>query len=155
MAISQIYSPIDPEEALKCVELGADYIGEVVAPDGIRSSHNDIFSVEKVKEIFDAIRGKAVCVLIAIERDPEKLLQYCLDTGAEIAQNVVFDHEADVRFFELRNERMPGLRIMKSVFVRDRSSVDEALEAVPYCDMIILDSPGTGNVGGGITGKVH
>ncbi|MBR2672725.1 MAG: hypothetical protein IKE27_11055 [Oscillospiraceae bacterium] len=154
MVISQIYSPVDADEALRCVELGSDYIGEVTGI-GLSSKHNDIFSVEHVRGIFDAIRGKAVCVLIGIERDPEKLLDLCIATGAEIAQNVMFDHEADIRFFELRNERMPSLKIMKSVFVRDQASVDEALEAVPYCDMIILDSPGEGTVGGGTTGKIH
>ena len=155
MVISQIYSPVDADEALKCIELGSDYIGEVVAQDGFISPHNDVFSVEHVRGIFDAIKGKAVCVLIGIEKDPEKLLDLCIATGAEIAQNVMLDHEADMKFYELRNEKMPSLKIMKSVFVRDENSVKEALDSVPYCDMIILDSPGTGSVGGGTTGKTH
>ena len=155
MVISQIYSPLDEKEALQCVELGADYIGEVTSWDEKNDAHGDIFHKDRVKAIFDAIKGKAVCVLIVIEREPEKVLELCRYTGAEVTQNVVFDHEADKKFFELRNKFMPELKIMKSVFVRDQGSVDEALESVPYCDMIILDSPGTGEVGGGTTGKIH
>lgn len=68
MVISQIYSPIDADEALRCVELGSDYIGEVTGV-GIESKHNDIFSVDHVRHIFDAIRGKAVCVLIGIPKN--------------------------------------------------------------------------------------
>ncbi len=153
MVITQIYSPVSKEEALKLVELGTDYIGTVTRkelPEGPRR----MLSKDQVREVFEAIRGKAVCVLIPMEPSPEDRMELCLYTGAEIVQNVNFSHEQDMEFFRLRNEKMPQLKIMKSIYVRDQGSVDAALEAVPYCDLILLDSPKEGG-GGGATGKVH
>ena len=153
MVITQIYSPVSSEEALKLVELGTDYIGTVTRFE-IPAGPRRMLSKDQVKEIFDVIRGKAACVLIPMEPEPKQRMELCLYTGAEIVQNVSFSHEQDVEFFRLRNEKMPQLKIMKSIYVRDGGSVRAAFEAEPFCDLILLDSPKEGG-GGGATGKTH
>ena len=61
--ITQIFSIQTVEEALGCIEAGADRIG--LAIDTGVSLPNQV-SLEKAKEIFDAIGDRAVKVLICV-----------------------------------------------------------------------------------------
>ena len=63
--ITQIYSIQTAEEALACIEAGADRIGLLVGVHG--GKFPCAITQDKAKEIFDAIEGKAVRVLISVE----------------------------------------------------------------------------------------
>ncbi|MGI5888570.1 MAG: phosphoribosylanthranilate isomerase [Oscillospiraceae bacterium] len=155
MVYSQIYSPCTPEEALRCIDLGADCIGEVVSAGSESNNKGDTFPVETVRKIFDAINAKAERVLIVYGSTPEEALSLAVDLDADVLQTIFDDLEADRKTYELRNAMIPELRISRSVLVRDRSSIDIALEAEKYCDALILDTPDPRGIGGGTTGAVH
>ena len=70
--ITQIYSIQTIEEALDCIEAGADYIG--LAIDTGVSLPNQV-TIPQAKEIFDAIGDKAKKVLICVTKTDEPLYE--------------------------------------------------------------------------------
>ena len=63
--ITQIYSIQTAEEALACIDAGADRIGLLVGVHG--GKFPCAITQEQAKDIFDAIGEKAVKVLISVE----------------------------------------------------------------------------------------
>lgn len=70
--ITQIYSIQTAEEALACIDAGADRIGLLVGVHG--GKFPCAITQDKAKEIFDAIGDKAVRVLISVEYTADAVL---------------------------------------------------------------------------------
>ena len=71
--ITQIYSMQTPEEALSCVEAGADHIG--VNPTAKNSGMSKDEAMAKCKAIFDAVGDRAVKVALTIDDTPEEQIE--------------------------------------------------------------------------------
>ena len=70
--ITQIYSIQNVEEALACAKAGADRIGVLVGEkDG---PFPCAVSKEEAKKIFEALKGKAMRVLISVKKTTEKIV---------------------------------------------------------------------------------
>ena len=147
--ITQIYSMVEPGEAVEVVRAGADRIGALTGDENCPCC----VSERKVAEIFEAVGNSAVKVLISMADDIEITIGRCRWLRPDIIHlcgkpdHVIEDAVAFRR-------ACPDIQIMMAVGVRDKSSIDTAISYAPYCDNIILDTdnPAIGAIGAaGIT----
>ena len=135
--ITQIFSIQTVEEALGCIEAGADRIG--LAIDTGVSLPNQV-SLEKAKEIFDAIGKKAVKVLICVTDSDEQLYEPVSYLKPDVIHLCGYDYYATREFVQRIKELVPGIEVMQAIGIIDRSSIEEALYYSEFVDILILDS---------------
>lgn len=66
--LTQLYTMQSVEEALACVEAGADHLG--LTP---RQELPDEISLETMREIVAAVGSRARCVLLTVPLDPDEI----------------------------------------------------------------------------------
>jgi phosphoribosylanthranilate isomerase len=135
--ITQIFSIQTVEEALGCIEAGADRIG--LAIDTGVSLPNQV-SLEKAKEIFDAIGDRAVKVLICVTDSDEQLYEPVSYLKPDVIHLCGYDYCATREFVQRIKELVPGIEVMQAIGIIDRSSIEEALYYSEFVDILILDS---------------
>ena len=135
--ITQIFSIQTVEEALGCIEAGADRIG--LAIDTGVSLPNQV-SLEKAKEIFDAIGDRAVKVLICVTDSDEQLYEPVSYLKPDVIHLCGYDYYATREFVQRIKELVPGIEVMQAIGIIDRSSIDQALYYSEFVDILILDS---------------
>ncbi len=135
--ITQIFSIQTVEEALGCIEAGADRIG--LAIDTGVSLPNQV-SLEKAKEIFDAIGDRAVKVLICVTNSDEQLYEPVSYLKPDVIHLCGYDYCATREFVQRIKELVPGIEVMQAIGIIDRSSIEEALYYSEFVDILILDS---------------
>ncbi len=135
--ITQIFSIQTVEEAFDCIEAGADRIG--LAIDTGVSLPNQV-SLEKAKEIFDAIGKKAVKVLICVTDSDEQLYEPVSYLKPDVIHLCGYDYYATREFVQRIKELVPGIEVMQAIGIIDRSSIEEALYYSEFVDILILDS---------------
>lgn len=119
--ITQIYSIQSPQEALDCINAGADRIGVLVGePDG---PFPCAVSEETCREIYDAIGNKAMKVLISVREDPEEILKETALLKPDVL-HLCANYDGNAEFKKELNERIPGVLLMKrSVWKIDQPSL--------------------------------
>ena len=134
---TQIYSIQTVEEALACVEAGADRVGVLVGVPGGKfpcAIHED-----EAKRIFEALEGKAVRVLISVADNEEDILSQTEWLMPDVL-HLCANFEGDAAFRERLRERLPGVKLMEAVGIVDESAVEDARKKASYADLLILDS---------------
>ncbi|MBR4462220.1 MAG: phosphoribosylanthranilate isomerase [Erysipelotrichaceae bacterium] len=150
--ITQIFSIQTIEEALDCIEAGADRIG--LAIDTGVSLPNQV-SLEKAKEIFDAIGEKAVKVLICVTDSDEQLYEPVSYLRPDVIHLCGYDYYATREFVQKIKEMVPGIKVMQAIGIVDRSSIEQALYYSEFVDILILDSVDKSINGIGAAGFVN
>lgn len=135
--ITQIYSIQTVEEALDCVEAGADYIG--LAIDTGAGLPNQV-TVQQAKTVFDAIGNHAKKVLIVVTESDEPIYEPLTYLKPDVIHLCGFDFKATEDFVRKVKELVPGIEVLQAIGVEDESSIDEALYYSSFCDTLILDS---------------
>ena len=135
--ITQIYSIQTVEEAIDCIEAGADYVG--LAIDTGVNLPNQV-SLEKAKEIFDAIGDKAKKVLIVVTRSDEPLYEPIDYLKPDVIHLCGYEYRATKEFVEKIKQLHPGIEVLQAIGVEDESAIEEAIYYSSFCDTIILDS---------------
>ncbi|MBO4919450.1 MAG: phosphoribosylanthranilate isomerase [Erysipelotrichaceae bacterium] len=135
--ITQIYSIQTVEEALDCVEAGADYIG--LAIDTGAGLPNQV-SVEQAKLIFDAIGNRAKKVLIVVTDSDEPIYEPLVYLKPDVIHLCGYDFKATEDFVKKVKELVPGIEVLQAIGVEDESSIEEAVYYSTFCDTLILDS---------------
>ncbi len=135
--ITQIFSIQTVEEALDCIEAGADRIG--LAIDTGVSLPNQL-SLAKAKEIFEAIGDRAVKVLICVTDAEEQLYEPVSYLKPDVIHLCGYDYYATRDFVQKIKELVPGIEVMQAIGIIDRSSIEEALYYAEFVDILILDS---------------
>lgn len=90
-----------------------------------------------IKEIAAAVPPGVATFLLTCERDVDAIVAQQRRTGANTIQLV--DRLERGAHREVR-EALPGIAIVQVIHVRGEQSIDEALEAAPDVDAILLDS---------------
>lgn len=122
-----------PSEARTALRWGASALGLVSRmPSG-----PGVITEERIAEIVRSVPPQVSTFLLTSLRDPEAIEQQQGRTGANTLQLV--DRLEPAALTDLR-ARLPLVRIVQVVHVRDEAAVDEALAAEPYVDSILLDS---------------
>ena len=135
--ITQIYSIQNVQEAIDCIDCGADYIG--LAIDTGVNLPNQV-SIEKAKEIFDAIGDKAKKVLICVTDTDKTLYEPVTYLKPDVIHLCGYDYYATKEFCKKIKELVPGIKVLQAIGIVDKSSIDQALYYSEFVDELILDS---------------
>ena len=135
--ITQIYSIQTVEEALDCIEAGADYIG--LAIDTGASLPSQV-SIDKAKEIYDAIGDKAGKVLICVTKSAEPIYEPVRYLKPDVIHLCGYDYYATEGFVKDIKELQPGIEVLQAIGVEDESAIEQAVYYSSFCDTLILDS---------------
>lgn len=135
--ITQIYSIQTVQEALDCIECGADYIGLSI-DTGVNLPSQ--VSIEKAKEIFEAIGDKAKKVLICVTKSDEPLYEPVKYLKPDVIHLCGYDYYATPQFCEKIKKLQPGIKVLQAIGVIDESSIKQAVYYSSFVDEIILDS---------------
>ena len=135
--ITQIYSIQTVEEALMCVQCGADNIGVAVSTGYNLPSE---VSIEKCKEIYDAIGDKAKKVLIVVTDSDEPIYKPLEILKPDIIHICGYDYYATEQFVEKAKQICPDIEVLQAIGIEDESAIDTAIHFSKFCDYLILDS---------------
>ena len=135
--ITQIYSIQSVEEALMCVEAGADNIGVAVSTGYNLPSE---VSIEKCKEIYDAIGDKAKKVLIVVTDSDEPIYKPLQILKPDIIHICGYDYYATEDFVAKAKQICPKIEVLQAIGIEDESAIDTAVHFSQFCDYLILDS---------------
>lgn len=149
---TQIYSIQTPEEALACIDAGADRIGVLVGRPG--GKFPCAVSEETCQDIYRAIGDKAVKVLISVKSDPEEIIAETKRLRPDVL-HLCAEYDGNAAFKKELNEKVPGVKLMEAVGVEDHSAVDEAVRKAQFADILILDSVSRYVPGVGAAGVTH
>ena len=138
------------DEARLAIAYGASAIGLVCEmPSG-----PGVIPEEKIAEIAGTVGSLVDTFLLTSRQDPEAIADQQRRTGVSTLQ---LCDDLPEGGHEALYAQVPGVSIVQVIHVRNEQSIDQALEAAPRCDALLLDS---GNphrevkeLGG--TGRVH
>ena len=135
--ITQIYSIQTVEEALGCIEAGADYIG--LSIDTGMNLPSQV-SLEKAREIFEAIGKQAKKVLICVTDSEDAIYGLVGDLKPDVVHLCGYNFRATPEFVRKVKQLVPGIEVLQAIGVEDESSIEEAVFYSTFCDTLILDS---------------
>lgn len=148
----QIYSIQTVEEALQCVQAGAEAIGVAVATGANLPAE---VPEATCAEIFAALEGRAQRVLLVVTQTEEETVEYVRRLQPDILQLCGNRLPATPEFAALCRAVRPGLRVLQAVGVDGPEAIDRAKYFAGFCDMLILDSIAPGIAGIGAAGRTH
>ena len=148
--ITQIYSLVDPEEAVEVVKAGADHIGILVGNENCPCCIDEATALE----IYRAVGDSAVKVLIDASDDVETTIDRCSRLNPDVIHFCMKPAGAveDMKIF--RTAR-PDIKIMMAIAVSGMECVELAKSYEPYCDFLLLDTYNPGLDAIGAAGVTH
>ena len=148
----QIYSIQTVEEALQCVQAGAETIGVAVATGADLPAE---VPEATCAEIFAALEGRAQRVLLVVTPTEEETVEYVRRLQPDILQLCGNRLPATPELAAQCRAVRPGLRVLQAVGVDGPGAIDRAKYFAGFCDMLILDSIAPGIAGIGAAGRTH
>ena len=148
----QIYSIQTVDEALQCVQAGAEAIGVAVATGANLPAE---VPEATCAEIFAALEGRAQRVLLVVTQTEEETVEYVRRLQPDILQLCGNRLPATPEFAAQCRAVRPGLRVLQAVGVDGPEAIDRAKYFAGFCDMLILDSIAPGIAGIGAAGRTH
>lgn len=148
----QIYSIQTVDEALQCVQAGAEAIGVAVATGADLPAE---VPEATCAEIFAALEGRAQRVLLVVTPTEEETVEYVRRLQPDILQLCGNRLPATPELAAQCRAVRPGLRVLQAVGVDGPGAIDRAKYFAGFCDMLILDSIAPGIAGIGAAGRTH
>lgn len=129
------------------LEAGADAIGLIC---GINHRSEDEVTPEVARRLTEAAPPFVSTVLVTHRDTPESILDLADRTGV----NTIQVHGI-VTLETLRQvkARAGSRKVLRAVHVSGEEAIDDALQAAPHCDALLLDSRSKDRLGG--TGQTH
>ena len=149
---TQIYSIQTVEEALGCVEAGADRVGVLVGTPGGKFPY--AIHEDEAGRIFEALKGKAVRVLISVADNERDILEQTKRLRPDVL-HLCANFTGNTAFRERMREEIPEVLLMEAVGIEDESAVEDAKQKAEYADLLILDSVSKTVPGVGAAGVTH
>lgn len=150
--ITQIYSIQSPEEALACIEAGADRIGVLTEEPG--GPYPCGVTTEECRRIFAAIGDKAVKVLISTRKTEEEILAETAELLPDVL-HLCAEYRGNPEFREKLRKIAPTVQLMEAIGVMNESAVEDAVYRAEYADLLLLDTIADDVPGIGSAGKTH
>jgi phosphoribosylanthranilate isomerase len=136
-----------PEDAALAVRLGADAVGVLV---GLVHASEDEVDPGRALGILATLPPFVAGTLVTHRAEFEDVCRLCEATRPQVLQlHGDFSLEAIARL----RESFPTLRIAKTVHVGGEEALEDATQAAPYADAILLDTRTATRLGG--TGLTH
>ncbi|NPV57496.1 MAG: phosphoribosylanthranilate isomerase [Anaerolineae bacterium] len=149
---TQIYSIQTVEEALGCIQAGADRIGVLVGL--VNGPFPCAISEETAMDIFSAIGNKAVKVLISVQDNEADILAQTQRLKPDVL-HLCTSFAGNPEFREKLRKCLPEVKLMEAVGVTGEESIEEAVKKAEYADIILLDSVSTSIPGIGAAGVIN
>lgn len=149
---TQIYSIQTVEEALGCVEAGADRVGVLVGVPG--GKFPCAIHEEEAAKIFEALKGKAVRVLISVADNERDILDQTRRLQPDVL-HLCANFTGSPEFREKMRKEVPDVLLMEAVGIVDETAVEDAEKKAEYADLLILDSVSKVVPGVGAAGVTH
>ena len=135
------------DDLTAAVDAGADAVGVIV---GATHMTEDELDVTRARDIVMATPLFVSTVLVTHQTDVDKITNLAEAIGVDAIQaHARLDGDATQGLWHLRGRR----RIIRTVHVTNRDSVEEAVAVSPYADALLLDSRTESRLGG--TGLTH
>ena len=133
------------EDLAVAVAAGADAVGFVV---GVPSSPRNL-SIERADKLMKHIPIFVESVVVA----PADGISSLVKIYESLRPDAIQIHGENSLDFSVIREKMRDVRLIKTVYVKTASAINEAVKASGYFDAVLLDSFAQGKPGG--TGVVH
>ena len=154
--ITQIYAIQTVEDALACIEAGADYLGLLPPQHRPEGPRFDEVSEETARAIMQATQGTAVRVMLSVNTDPQFFIDMAVKYHPEVIHIASQGFSTNAEFRAALNKAAPGVKIMQAVPVGGPQAVAFAKQVAPFADYLLLDTLGQNQtVGVGASGNTH
>jgi len=149
--ITQLYTMQSVEEALACVDAGADHVGITPPHGGLPGE----VPIGLAADIVAAVGARARCVVLTVWTDPGAIAELVAATRPAILQLCPPADRTSPAAVAAVRRRVPGVPVMQAVSVTGPESVAEARAYAQVADYLILDTQDP-NIGGvGASGATH
>jgi len=149
--ITQIYETQNSTEAEGLVSVGVNHIGVLVGS----GEYPREFTPEQAKEILHGVTGNAKKVVLSLSGNLGNIIEIVNKTNPDILHlGAVPEHllPEDVRILK---KQFPNLKIMRSIPVKDKESINLAKQYEGIADYLLLDTQKKGDTQFGATGETH
>lgn len=150
--MTQIYSIQTVDEALECIEAGADNIGVAISTGAKLPAE---VSAQTCAEIFAAIGRRAKTVLIVVSQSAEPVLSAARSLKPDILHLCGNEFFATPELVRELKSAVPGMEVMQAVAVDGPEALERAAYFGAFCDYLILDSADPHIAGIGAAGITH
>jgi len=135
-------------DARMAYKLGVDSLGLIVSDEEIESP--SVLSLEKATRIRFALPQAIFVTLVPTFTDPDKIIMLSKLLKPHILQ---LHFPMEIQNIKKIKSHLENIAILKTVHVRNKESLDQALRLQKLVDGILLDTWGEG--GKGSTGRIH
>ena len=151
VVLVQIYEVRTPEEATALVGLGVDHVGVLVG-DGAFPRE---LPTDRTSAIFAALPPTAQRVALSLSADPAEIARVAEQTRPDIIHIGAAIERFSARETQALRAAFPNVRIMRSIPVVDKTSIECAKEYRDVADFLLLDSHDLGDRQIGGLGRTH
>ena len=151
--IKQIYPIVSLPEANACIEAGVTVLGlnPVARP---RGSVGEI-SYARAQQIIAGVKDRCKVVVIALENDPQVILEKARLLRPDILHISGDRFCADRELVATCKRELPFMKIMQAVQVVDATAIEQAKTFGHFVDYLILDTGSSSDKGIGASGRTH
>ncbi|MCB5940015.1 phosphoribosylanthranilate isomerase [bacterium 210820-DFI.6.52] len=151
--IKQIYPIVSLTEANACLKAGVTVLGlnPVAHP---RGSVGEI-TYARAQQIIDGVGDRCKVVVIALENDPQIILEKARLLQPDILHISGDQFCADRELVAACKRELPFMKIMQAVQVTDVTAIERAKAFGRFVDYLILDTGSSSNKGIGASGCTH
>ncbi len=149
--LTQLYTMQTVEEALACLDAGADHLGLTPAQGGLPGE----IPLDVVRDIQAAVGARARCVVLTVSTDEDEIAALVAATRPSILHLCPLASATSPDAVASLRRRLPGVPIMQAVSVTGPESIAEARAYAEVADWLILDTQAPDIPGVGASGAVH
>lgn len=150
--ITQIYEANNYGEARSLVEAGVDYIGVLV---GIEGKYSGELNPEQAKEVLRGVTGQAKKVILPFSENLKDIALIISKTNPDIVHIAVEPDAFLPSDVQALKKQFANIKIMRTIPVVDKRSVELAKQYDGIADYLLLDSRSQKNNQLGVTGETH
>ncbi|MFQ6105511.1 MAG: phosphoribosylanthranilate isomerase [Candidatus Hydrothermarchaeaceae archaeon] len=143
MVMVKICGNTSVKDALKCAELGADFIGTVVEVP-VQTPRK--VTADEAAEIVSAIQPPTGRIIVVILRDVEEAVMLYRKIQPDFIQ---LQGSESIKFVKELRSLIP-CNIIKTIHVGGEASIKEARKFSRCCDALLLDTPSVQMGGSGV-----
>ncbi len=149
--IVQIYEVSNPIEAKKLAEIGVDHIGLLVG----KGKYPRELSYEKTKRIFEACPKETKRVALSLSSNLKEISELVKKTNPDILHLGTLPQNFSPLDVKKLKQKFPKLKIMRSIPVVGKESINLAKKYEEIADYLLLDTYKKEDSQVGATGEIH
>lgn len=149
--IVQIYETQNSEEARNLVDAGVDHVGVLVG----KGEYPREFSPEQARDILQTVTGPAKKIALSLSGNLQDIIEIVDKTNPDIVHLGTVPESLLPEDLQKLKKQFPHVKMMRSIPVRDKESVDLAKQYDGVADYLLLDTQKIGETQIGATGETH